>query len=82
MLASENLNIESVDTKNKTYRCRRDRYYEQIDYNQHTNLEGCIFYSDIENFENIKEIGIADYIHRKLELFEFEWDKSEKEGQE
>lgn len=82
MLAEKNLNIQSVDTKSKKYICRRDIYIEEFSYSQHTNLEGCIFYSDIENFENIEEMGIADYIHRKLELFDFEWNKSEKDGQE
>lgn len=72
----------SVNTKDKYYEYRRDRLNQKESYNNRTGFAKSIFYSDIENYDNIKETGIADYIHKKLELFNFEWEqKQEKQEQ-
>lgn len=71
--------IKGVDTKNKQYTYIKQAWGYRIKYNEETNLSGCLFYSDIDNFENIKEMTITDYIHEKLELFDFEWEQKQKE---
>lgn len=76
-----NEKILSVDIQTKEYKYSRGISEYKEKYNVKTELASCLFYSDIENYDNIKEMGIADYIHQKLELFDFEWMKKET-GQE
>ncbi|MBO5478786.1 MAG: hypothetical protein J6A04_03620 [Clostridia bacterium] len=78
ILENNRINIIQVNTKDKIYKTKQDRYIQQENYDHQTNLLNCIFYPEIENYENIKQMGIADYIHKKLELFNFEWEQKQE----
>lgn len=78
LLKDNQLNIEEVNSINKTYMVRRGGYRYINDYGNQISLAGCIFYTEIDNYDRIKEIRIGDYIHKKLELFNFEWEGIQK----
>lgn len=63
--------IDKTDSKNKMMQVSG---FYNISYDETTNLGDILFYPELDNFENIKEMRIADYIHKKLELYNFEWD--------
>lgn len=68
------INILEIDTKNKKYKSILNGYQYVDEYNEQTSLSGCLFYQDIENYEKIEEMLFPQYIHEKLELFDFTWE--------
>lgn len=67
------INILEVNTEAKRYRYTQNEYPYIDKYTENISLSGCLFYQDLENYKNIKDITLAQYIHEKLELFDFTW---------
>lgn len=72
------VNILEVDTETKRYKYKQNDYPYVDKYTENISLSGCLFYQDLENYNNIKNMTLVQYIHKKLELFDFTWEKSEE----
>ena len=73
--------IRAVNKNTTSYKVnygpsRVQSYVKKFD--THTALSFCFFYPDLINYNEIKEKTLAQHIHEKLELFDFEWDKHQE----
>lgn len=73
MLSNDNI----IKIHNDEYSCKENGFIYKRKYGNQMNLLNILFYSDMKNYNNIKEMRIGDYIHKKLELFNFEWNNKE-----
>lgn len=72
-----------IEKERKEYLYKSGEFsVESGKYDNRTCLAECIFYPELDNYDKIKEMRIGDYIHKKLELFNFEWEKKQAEQEE
>lgn len=74
--------IEHVDNIKKEFVYIYDGWNYIEKCRENIELSKVFFYSDLMCFNNIKEMRIGDYIHKKLELFNFEWEKKQNQQEE
>lgn len=67
--------IEKVNSKQKIITARKLGGFNSSSKNFDESVTFCniLFYKDIINWESIKRLYVRDFIHRKLEMFDFSW---------
>lgn len=74
--------IEYVDNIKRQFVYVYDGWEYAEKCRENIELSKVFFYSDLKCFDNIKEMRLGDYIHKKLELFNFEWEKKQNQQEE
>lgn len=70
------LKIKKVDTQQKTIILRKNEFISsafQERFDEESIFCNVLFYNDIMKWEEIKELNLKDFVHRKLEMFDFSW---------
>lgn len=82
--AGDGYKIGNVDMINSEIRYSRGDGFHYID--EHLKKEelynGILSYNDLMKWNEIKDLNLKDFIHRKLEMFDFSWKEELKENQE
>lgn len=63
-----NINEKKIEYKKANI---YNTYFESLEMQK--KFSDVLFYKDILNWEKIKELHIKDFLHRKLEMFDFSW---------
>ncbi len=71
--ANNNFKIQGVIIENKKIVAQfgDSSFAIQKAYDHSVNYSNILFYSDIENWESIKNLRLKEFLHRKLEFFDF-----------
>lgn len=72
----ERCRIVDIAKENKIIQVKyglSNSYTTYIKYDNKINFSNILFYSDIDNWNEIKKLSIKDFLHRKLELFNFDF---------
>lgn len=81
--AGEGYKIRSIDICNQKIKYSKNdgfsTYEETLKKNERYNT--ILSYNDLIKWEQIKTLHIKDFIHRKLEMFDFSWKSEVKENQ-
>lgn len=56
-------------------------YSQAANYGKNTNLENIIFFEDMLKWEEIKDLTLAQYYHRQLEMFDFVLPAEQEHGE-
>lgn len=72
--------IKNVDIQNNTVIVKRNDSLTSYQENIYHDSIFCnsLFYNDIRKWNEIKKLYLKDFIHRKLEMFDFSWKEEKK----